>query len=242
MKTFRLVVLAVSAALLAACATTDSAPPYGSQLAEARDIPINLMPMYGNPGVVKSKAQKNVDDLFIESVTKNSGSRQLAAAKFAGEGWRQYQRSNLDGAMLRFNQAWLLDPKNFLPYWGFGAILMKLAKPEEAIPHYERSLSLIDIATEKPRLFNDSAKAYSLAASRGGPDASAWQAKAETLFQEAVQLDPKYSNAYRDWIAANVLHKKYSKAWEVVKRARGAGVQDIPQELINTLTKQMPEP
>jgi len=242
MKALALIALAASAVLLAACATTDSAPLSGSQLAVAGDIPINLMPMYGSPGVVKSEAQKKGDELFIETATKSSGSRELAAKQFAGEGWRQYQRGDLDNAMRRFNQAWLLDPKSFLPYWGFGAILMKLAKPEEAIPHYERSLSLIDIATEKPRLLNDSAKAYSGAASRGGPDAAAWRAKAETLFQQAVQLDPKYSNAYRDWIAFNLSQKEYPKAWEVVKRAREAGVQDLPQELINALTEKMPEP
>lgn len=95
---------------------------------------------------------------------------------------------------------------------------MKLKKPEEAIPHYERSLSLIDVATEKPRLLNDSAKAYSAAASRSGNDAAAWRARSEDLFQQAVQLDPKYSNAYRDWLASNLIHEEYSKAWAVVKK------------------------
>ncbi len=27
------------------------------------------------------------------------------------------------GAMLRFNQAWLLNPKNYSAFWGFGAVL-----------------------------------------------------------------------------------------------------------------------
>ncbi len=242
MKAFQLAALVVLAVLLTACATTDFAPPLGSQGTVAGDTPINLMPMYGSPAVVKSEAQKKGDEFFIETVTQKSGSRQLAAKQFAGEGWRQYQRGDLHNAMRRFNQAWLLDPESFVPYWGFGAVLMKSAKSEEAIPHYERSLSLIDIATEKPRLLNDSAKAYSVAASRGGADAAAWRAKAETLFEQAVQLDPKYSNAYRDWISFNLSQKEYSKAWGVVKKAREAGVQDLPQELTNALTEQMPEP
>jgi len=208
----------------------------------ARDIPINLMPMYGGPEVVKSEAQKKGDEVFIETVTKSSGSRQLAAKGFAGEGWQHYQKGDLDNAMRRFNQAWLLDPESFLPYWGFGAVLMKWSKPEEAIPHYERSLSLIDIDTEKPRLLNDSAKAYSFAASRGGPDAMVLRVKAETLFQQAVQLDPTYSNAYRDWTAFNFIHKEYSKAWEIIKKSREAGIQDLPQKLIDALTEKMPEP
>lgn len=242
MKAFRLAALVVSSVLLAACATTDSAHSPVSQFTVAGDIPVNLLPMYGSPGVVKSEAQKKSDELFVEAVTKTAGSRQLGAKDFAGEGWRQYQRGDLDNAMRRFNQAWLLDPESFLPYWGFGAVLMKSAKPEEAILHYERSLSLIDIATEKPRLLNDSAKAYSAAASRGGPNSAAWRVKAETLFQEAVQLDPKYLNAYRDWIAFNLGQKEYLKAWGVVKKARDAGVQDLPRELINALTEKMPEP
>ena len=242
MKALRLAALAASTVLFGACAPADYAPPSGSPLAAGGDIPINLKPMYGSPGVVKSETQRKGDELFIETVTKNTGSRQLAAKQFAGEGWREYQKGDLDSAMRRFNQAWLLDPNSFLPYWGFGAVLMQLAKPEQAIPHYERSLSLIDITTEKPRLLNDSAKAYSFGASRGGPTATAWRAKAETLFQQAVQLDPKYSNAYRDWIAFNFSQKEYSKAWEVVKRARGAGVSDLPQDLINALADKMPEP
>lgn len=241
MKAVRLAALVVSAVLLAACATTNSAPT-GSQLTAEGDIPVNLTPMYGSPEIAKSEAQKKRDEVFVEDVTKIAGSRQQGAKDFGGDGWRHYQRGDLDNAMRRFNQAWLLDPESFLPYWGFGAILMKLKKPEEAIPHYERSLSLIDVATEKPRLLNDSAKAYSAAASRSGNDAAAWRARSEDLFQQAVQLDPKYSNAYRDWLASNLIHEEYSKAWAVVKKAREAGVQDLPKELINTLAEKMPEP
>lgn len=209
----------------------------------AGDIPINLLPMYGGPNAIKTDEQKKGDEAFIESATNTSGTRQGASKEFAAEGWRHLRRGDLETAMRRFNQAWLLDPNSFLPYWGFGAILMRQGKSEEAIQHYERGLSLINIATEKPRLLNDTAKAYSLAAMSGDNSNSAdRRTKSDALFQDAIQQDPKYVNAYIAWIASNMMHKDYVKAWDVIKKARIAGVQDLPQMLIDKVSEIMPEP
>ena len=208
----------------------------------AGDLPVNLIPMYGGPEIVKLDEQKKADEDFIKTVTKNSGSRQKASIEFAQEGWNQYKKGSLEDAMLRFNQSWLLNPDNHLPYWGFGSILLKLFKPEEAIIHYERSLSLIDSTTEKPSLLNDTAIAYWISSILHRSKTVELQAKAESLFQQAVLLDPKYSKAYISWIDFYIDNKKYSKAWEIVKIARKADIKDLPQARINALAEKMPEP
>jgi len=58
-------------------------------------LPINLIPMYGAPHIVKSKGQERTDNEFIQHVVSGSGSRESAAKEFVSIGWggavkRQY--------------------------------------------------------------------------------------------------------------------------------------------------------
>ena len=39
---------------------------------------------------------------------------------------------NLDFAMRRYNQAWLLNPSGFKPYWGIARVLMESGRPDES--------------------------------------------------------------------------------------------------------------
>jgi len=54
---------------------------------------------------------------------------------------------NLDYAMRRYNQSWLLNPNNYQPYWGFGRILLQqidelvaLAEPLRTHPQRQPAL------------------------------------------------------------------------------------------------------
>ena len=53
----------------------------------------------------------------------NSGSREKASKEFAGKAWLEISKGHEANAMRRFNQAWLLNPKYYQPYWGFGVLL-----------------------------------------------------------------------------------------------------------------------
>ena len=61
----------------------------------------------------------------------------------------------LDIAMRRFNEAWLLNPKNYQAFWGFGAVLSEQGKLVEAIEQLETARELIDDPKQRVALLSD---------------------------------------------------------------------------------------
>jgi len=200
--------------------------------------------MYGYPNIEKTTAQKKADKTFIETVTKKSGSREKASIEFAGEAWRNYKAGDYSTAMRRFNQSWLLNPENYFASWGFGSLLFDQGKTDEAIIHYDKALSAIDNDEEKPRLLTDAARAYSKKAFTEADKLKSKEffRKTNSLYKEALTLDPYYDNAYRDWPRSLYLEGNYKKAWEVIKQSRTLGSREISRDFIDILSKKMPEP
>lgn len=229
------------AIMLSACAS-----PFYRSITGADNKPINLIPMYGHPKIEKTAGQKNADDRFIKTVSDNSGSREKASKEFAAEGGKYLQKGDSANAMRRFNQSWLLDPANYLAYWGFGALLLAQDKAAEAASHFDKALSLIDDDRQKPRLLVDSAKAY---ANQGGALIKTDKVKSEELFgkansliEEALKLDPQYGNAYRFGALIYYYQGNYEKAWEIVKRSRALDAYDFRPNFIEALSKEMKKP
>ena len=108
---------------------------------------INLLPMYGGENVVKTDEQLQSDKEFIDSVVKEIGSREEASVGISNGAQKWFEQGDLDTAMKRFNQAWLLDPNNPEPYNGFAEILKQRGDTTEA----EKMLKL---AQEKELLKN----------------------------------------------------------------------------------------
>lgn len=92
----------------------------------------NLLPMYGGETAVKTPWMLQADKKFIDSVVKEAGSREAASISIAGSARAWLEQGDLDTAMKRFNQAWLLDPNNPESYRGFAEILKRQNKTEEA--------------------------------------------------------------------------------------------------------------
>ncbi len=208
--------------------------------------PINLLPMYGYPSIEKTDRQKEADEEFIRTVIAESGSREKASRGFSAWGWKDRQKGDMANAMRRFNQSWLLNPNSYLPYWGFGALLLAEGKPAVAATHFEKALTLIDEEGEKPRLLTDTARAYSMlggdiTATTDKAKSEEFFGKANSLFNEALKLDPQYGNAYYAWAFSLYNQSSYIKAWEMVKRSRGLG-RDFDPKFIDALAREMPEP
>jgi hypothetical protein len=94
------------------------------------DYPINELPMYGH--IQKTADQKRADTRYIKYMTEGGRSREAAADSAARVGWNMFYRGDCSAAIKRFNQAWLLDPKNQLALWGFAVISIdrgRLKKP-----------------------------------------------------------------------------------------------------------------
>ena len=66
--------------------------------------------------------------------------------------------------------------------------------------------------------------------------------KANSTFSEAINLDPKYGNAYRAWALSLYLEGNYKKAWEAVDQHRASGGDSLSPDFIDSLSKKMPEP
>ncbi len=95
----------------------------------------NVLPMYG-PGK-KTKEQIKLDQKFMQDVTKQFGSRQKACEAHIDFAWRYFYNNDLETAMKRFNQAWLLNPEYPDCYFGFAALTI-LSDQDQALKYIEK--------------------------------------------------------------------------------------------------------
>ncbi|MBI5429325.1 MAG: hypothetical protein HY938_02580 [Nitrosomonadales bacterium] len=220
----------VAATILTACAST---PPH-----------LDLVPMYGHPEVERSSEQKKADEAFIKSVTATLGSREKAGVAYYKWGTEHRDKGETADAMRRFNQSWLLNPDSYLPYWGFGDLLLAQGKAAEAEKHYEKALALVGAAGAKPKLLVAASGAYT---ARGNAEVDKVKAgrffeKANSLLNEAVTLDQKNGYAYKTWAKSLYLEGHYKEAWDMVKKSRGLEGGEISPGFLEKLARQMPEP
>lgn len=75
--------------------------------------------MYGGMDKTTIPVLKAVDEKFITDTTNHYGTREKASAALVNNGFEYCQRNDLANAIRRFNQAWLLDPKNPEVYVGY---------------------------------------------------------------------------------------------------------------------------
>lgn len=109
----RLVFVLLVVSILNGCLATT---PVGAQ------INVDQLPMYGGLDRQSVPELKVADEKLIADTTKEFGSREKASEIFAEQGIRYYRENNYSAAMRRFNQAWLLNPKNPNVFWGFAVV------------------------------------------------------------------------------------------------------------------------
>ncbi|MDG1476342.1 MAG: hypothetical protein P8Q14_04295, partial [Vicingaceae bacterium] len=94
----------------------------------------NISPMYGE--VEKSKEHKEIDEEFIQDCLKQFGSIDSSVNVQIDHAWRYFYNNDLETAMKRFNQAWLLNPEFPDSYFGFASLLEMQNKSKEANRFY----------------------------------------------------------------------------------------------------------
>ncbi|MBF9224034.1 tetratricopeptide repeat protein [Hymenobacter ruricola] len=100
---------------------------------------INLLPMYGR--VKKCPEQLEADKRFLADCARRHKSPQEAASAYAALGWKYFYNNQLDVAMRRFNQAWLLDSMNQQVPWGFANILGRQGQFIESLPFFRVAIA-----------------------------------------------------------------------------------------------------
>ena len=111
---FACVLLAVLCAAFAGAAMAQGKKPTSS-------YPKNEQPMYG--GVPRTPAEQESDRKYIADATAREVSRAFASDKVADLGFRDFFKGDLAAAIVRFNQANLLEPENGDAYHGMALVV-----------------------------------------------------------------------------------------------------------------------
>lgn len=135
----RLLWIMVAGILITGTACQKSKTPYEAWQEEAK-TEIRFLPEYGHKA--KSPGQKKADQEFIKTVLTQDGSLEKGSEKYVEIGFQYFRRGDLRHAMYRFNQAWLLNPKNPSVYWGFGSVYFAFEDFPKAIEQYDKGLKL----------------------------------------------------------------------------------------------------
>jgi tetratricopeptide (TPR) repeat protein len=157
---------------------------------------INKLPMYGH--VKKCKEQLDSDKDFLKECDKQFKNRKEAAQFHVDKGWEYFYKNQFETAMMRFNQAWLLDSLNADIYWGYGNILgMKNRDFKQSLVFLEQSLKM---DAKNPRVWESASTSYGQLFYET-KDKRQLDKSIECL-KASVNLDPNNARAYGQLTAA----------------------------------------
>jgi tetratricopeptide (TPR) repeat protein len=201
------------------------------------------LPMYGGLDRNADPILKGADEALIDGTTKEFGSRAIASQRFVDQGFRFYFQNDLQTAMRRFNQGWLLNPNNPDVYYGFMAVLNDrqefCAAREMAEKAFELGLR------RKPEELADAGRVYAICAvqekSLSDEIKAAYARKSSQYYTEALQLQPNSSYVYGSWATASYWLGDYVTAWKYVKLERQNGGKP-GKKFLKMLKHKMREP
>jgi len=204
------------------------------------------LPMFGQPKIARPENLKKADEVFIHESTIRFGNRNAGSNILAAQGWTALHAKQPAVAMQRFNQAWLLNSKNFRVFWGFGAFMSERGRLAEALEYLETARELIDDPAQRVALLCDLGTVYSEYATRLPADRQLERAQsfvlANSRFTESLENDPKYAMSWREWAMSLYEQERYSEAWVKVKQARENRAEPFPPDFLKKLSAKMPEP
>ncbi len=115
--------------------------------------------MYGAPEIPRPSLLRQADTRFIQTASAEfGGNRKLASLSWTGQGDRLLASGNLDDAMRRYNEAWLLDPENFEVHEGFARVLLARGQTSAALPHFRKAIELCPDDAERAALTTELAR------------------------------------------------------------------------------------
>ena len=204
----------------------------------SKGVRVDNVPMYGTETTPRSPEQQKADEELIKKAEAAFGSRYEASKAWWWKGEEYRRKGNLDFAMRRYNQSWLLDPGNYQPYWGFGLVMSHQGRIDEAIKYLERAEELVNDDYQKAALLSDLGNAYT---NKALDDQSYFRLSDQKL-KESTELDPTYANSWGNWAYSLYHQGKYKEAWEKVHKVRDLNGPPFSTQFISELNEQMPEP
>lgn len=192
---------------------------------------IRLQPKYGN--AIKSKEQKDADEELIKTYLAQEGTYRKASELLIKLGFDHLYRGDLKTAMFRFNQAWLLDPKNENVFWAFGAIYFSFQDIENAIKQYEEGLLInpnsSNILTDKATIFLTK---FNISSNLNDLNS------AIDLFEKSYAIDSRNQNTLFKISACYFFKNDCEKAWKYYNECKALGGKPITPEYTNALIQK----
>lgn len=211
-----------------------------STVSAAAGLNPNLLPMFG--GIEKNATQLAADESFINDVIKAVGSKDKGSEAFVQKGWEAFfEKRDPATAMMRFNQAWLLNPRNPDVLWGFGVV-------SGAMNNTDNSVKFLRQAAEKlsnnARVLVDLGFSLTLFADKieDAKVSAETVAEAFSCFAKAEKLEPDYEPLFSNWAIALFLNNDYAGAWEKIIKAEELGGNTLNPRFIQDLELKMPRP
>ena len=191
---------------------------------------IRLLPEYGH--VAKTKEQTALDNELIQEELKQEGTHRKASDHLIRVGFDFLYRGDLKTAMYRFNQAWLLDPKNENDYWGFASIYFSFNDYDEALKQLEKGLA---INPNSANILTDKATIYTtFYHTKHDPE---YLDKAISIFNKSYKIDPSNQNTLFKLSVAYFYKKDCSNAWKFHNECVKLGGQPITPDYTAALKK-----
>lgn len=202
----------------------------------------NELPMYGN--IKKTPEIKKTDAGFVRASIEKYGNKEKASEVYVKHGWYYFNKGELSVSIRRFNQAWLLNSKNFDAFWGFGAVLLKRKEFDKSLEMFNMGLEL---APDNVKLLIDTAQAYTGKAvddsKSNNNEKQKYLAQAIKFYEHASHLAPNSAILYSQWAITLFYQGKYREAWGKIYQSRGSDKNDfIPTGFIEELESHMPDP
>jgi tetratricopeptide (TPR) repeat protein len=199
--------------------------------------PQRLQPLYG--GLTAAQAQQAVGPAVLADIDRSFPSRPEASKFFSTKGFEYLQENQPDTAIVRFNLAWVLDPKNPEPYRGLAVLL---SRRPDASPEAVQALVLqgLAVAPTNPLLLTDAANT-ALGRYEEGKKKKELQQAADYV-QRALLADNTNANAWQTQAHVLYYQEKYTEAWQAVHKGQNLSLSSLDFQFLSELMAKQPDP
>lgn len=209
----------------------------GAKTAPAATGPQRLQPLYG--GLTPAQAQQFVGTAVLADVDRSFPSRPEASKFFSNKGFEYLQENQADTATVRFNLAWVLDPKNPDTYRGLAVLLSRRPDaPQEAVQALV--LQGLAVAPTNALLLSDVANITLARYEQTKKKKDLQQAIDYT--QRALLADSTNANTWQTQARIHYYQENYAEAWKDVRKGQSLSLTSLDFQFLTELMAKLPDP
>ena len=239
---FRLTLRARRGALLLLLAAALAVPAHaqkGGKNAPPPPVagPQRLQPLYG--GLTLVQAQQLVGPAVLADVDRSFPSRPEASKFFSTKGYEYLQEGQPDTAVVRFNLAWVLDPKNPDTYRGLAVVLSQRPTPSPAAVE-ALVLQGLAVAPTNPLLLTDAATTALARYETTKKKKELLQAS--DYAQRALLADSANANTWQTQARIRYYQEDYAGAWQAMHKSQNISLAGFDFQFLSELIAKMPDP